>query len=177
MKKVIGSIGNLSKAITWQMMRALLSKPMLFLPTVWATVESVLMAEKYFLEAHGGRGLANAFRHAAWNLLIAKNCSFFTSSQKALEWAEFTTDLHEEIFPNQDFDREMDLHNNRVGRQFFSSLNSKEKKSKSEMIRELLNKSKSAVGLEDEKRFHLYPNELVYFKEVANKLDTDLNSF
>lgn len=155
---------NLSVSFTWKMFRGLISNPLLLIPTVWATIESILFSELHFHEAHGGRGVANAFRHAAWNLLIAKNCSVFTSKEKAVEWAKFITDLHEECFPNEPFDHEMDLHNNRIGREVFEKL-SKNKLSKKQMIAALVKKSNSAVGLTDEKEFEQYKNELVYFKD------------
>ena len=143
---------------------ALLSRPLLFGPTVWATVESVMFSELHFHEPHGGRGVANAFRHAAWNLLIARNCSVFTKKEKAVEWAKFTTNLHEECFPNEPFDQEMDLHNNRIGRQVFEEL-FKNKLTKKQMIAALVKKCDSAVGLTDEKEFEKHKNELVYFKD------------
>src|SRR5690606_2382647 len=146
------------------MFSGLISRPLLLIPTIWATIESILFSEVNFHEAHGGRGVANAFRHAAWNLLIAKNCSVFTSKEKAVEWAKFITDLHEECFPNEPFDHEMDLHNNRIGREVFEKL-SKNKLSKKQMIAALVKKSNSAVGLTDEKEFERYKKELVYFDE------------
>ena len=147
------------------MVRALLSKPLLLVPTVWATVESILFSELNFMESHGGRGVANAFRHAAWNLLIAKNCAVFTSKEKAVAWAKFITDLHEEVFPNEPFDHEMDLHNNHLGREIFIELSTKNI-SKKEMIAILNEKTKTARGLTGEREFGNYPHELVYFKET-----------
>lgn len=164
MKKIFKVIKNLSAGLTWKMMRALLSKPLLLLPTVWATVESILFSEINFTEAHGGQGVANAFRHSAWNLLIAKNCAWFTSKEKAVQWAKFTTDLHEEYFPNDDFDREMDLHNNAIGRMVYQQLVEQKVKSKNKMIAALKKKSNTAVGLTDEKEFSNYPDQMVYYQ-------------
>lgn len=169
MKKVFKTLKTLSAGLTWKMFRALLSKPLLLIPTVWATVESVIFSELNFAEAHGGQGVANAFRHAAWNLLIAKNCSLFTSKEKAVEWAKFTTDLHEEYFPNEPFDNQMDLHNNRLGREIYLELIEKNTKGKNEMIAFLKSKSKTAVGLEDEKEFKNYPNEMVFLESYRKK--------
>lgn len=165
MRNIIKTVKQLTFNLTWKMFSGLLSKPLLLLPTVWATVESVLFSEINFKESSGGRGVANAFRHAAWNLLIAENCSVFTTKEKAAEWAKYATDLHEECFPNKPFDHEMDLHNNRVGRRVFKELSQK-KPSKKEMIAALLKKCETAVGSNNEKEFADYPNELVYFKEM-----------
>ncbi len=145
------------------MVRALLSKPLLIIPTTWATVESILFSEMNFMEAHGGSGVANAFRHAAWNLLIAKNCRLFTTPEKAIAWAKFITDLHEECFPNESFDHEMDLHNNRIGREVYTK-SIKKKLSKKEMIAELVEKSEIAIGLEDENLMKNHLDKLVYKK-------------
>lgn len=148
------------------MVRALLSKPQLILPTAWATIQSILYSENYFYEAHGGRGIANAFRHAAWNLLITKNASFYTNEQSAVEWAKFITDMHEECFPNEAFDNQMDLHNNRVGREVFRELRAKNMKTTKEMMQFLKEKSKSGVGLTDESEFAKHPNEMVYYLKI-----------
>lgn len=164
MKKLFKIIRTLSVNMTWKMISGLLSKPLLLMPTVWATVESVLFSEINFDESSSGRGISNAFRHAAWNLLIAKNCSFFTTKKKGVAWAKYTTDLHEECFPNEPFDHEMDLHNNCIGRELFEKLTSENVSHKKEMIAALMKKCDSAVGLTDEKEFEKYRNELVYFK-------------
>lgn len=165
MKRFFKTLKNLSVSFTWKMFSGLISKPLLLAPTIWATMESVLFAERYFHEPHGGRGVANAFRHAAWNLLIAKNCSVFTTKEKAIEWAKFITDLHEECFPNEPFDHEMDLHNNRVGREIFDEL-SRQKLNKKEMIAALVKKSDSAVGLMTSGEIKKMKKELVYFKRT-----------
>lgn len=164
MKKFFKTFKTLSAGLTWKMFRALTSKPLLILPTFWATLESVIFSEMYFSEAHGGQGVANAFRHAAWNLLIAKNCSLFTSQEKAMNWAKFTTDLHEEYFPNEPFDTQMDLHNNRIGREVYKELRLKNIRKKNQMMEFLKEKSKSAIGLENLEEFSKYPHEMVYLK-------------
>ncbi len=166
MKKLFQIVKKLSVNLTRKMILGLLSRPLLLIPTAWATVESVLFSEINFDERSSGRGIANAFRHAAWNLLIAKNCLVFTSQSKAVAWAKYTTDLHEECFPNEPFDHEMDLHNNRIGREIFEEL-SKQKLSKKEMIAVLIKKCDSAVGLSDEKEFEKHQDELVYFRGVG----------
>lgn len=170
MKKIFKIVKNLSAGLTWKMAKALLSKPLLFLPTIWGTIESILFAEIKFQEAHGGQGRANAFRHSAWNLLIARNCALFTSKNKAIAWTKYVTDLHEEVFPNEDFDREMDLHNNRLGRELYLEYSS-QKFSKNKMIDALFEKAQTAVGLTDEKEFVHYPNELVFLKTYGQKTE------
>lgn len=151
------------------MCKALLSKPAFFLPTIWATIESVLFSELNFQEPHGGRGIANAFRHAAWNLLIARNCSAFTTTEQSIDWAKTITDFHEECFPNEEFDREMDLHNNRIGRDFYRSI-AHQKLSKLEMITQLMDKSKSAIGTQNLEEIKKKPQELIFYVESSSDL-------
>ncbi len=150
--------------MTWKMFRALLSRPILLIPTIWGTIESFLFSEINFDESSSGRGIPNAFRHAAWNLLIAKNCAGVTTKEKAVAWAKFTTDLHEDCFVNEDFDREMDLHNNRIGQEFYCEMLNRKIKTKREMIAELMKKCDSAVGLTNPIEIQKVKAELVYFK-------------
>lgn len=166
MKKIIKILRTLSVKMTWKMFGALVSKPLLLMPTIWATVEAFLFSEVNFDGSSGGRGLPNAFRHAAWNLLIAKNCAAFTSNDKAVAWAKFITDLHEDCFPNDAFDREMDLHNNRIGREVYVELN-RQKISKKEMITNLMGNSKTAIGLTGLDEIENVIDQLVYYKTTS----------
>lgn len=165
-KRLFQTIKSLSLNMTWKMMRALLSKPFLLIPTIWATIESVWLAEVKFQGNSTGNDIANAFRHAAWNLLIAKNCSVLTSSEKAVAWAKFTTDLHEECFVNDEFDQKMDLHNNGIGRKLFLKMIENDNYSKKKMMAELLLKCESAIGLTNAIGFENHAEELVYFKAL-----------
>lgn len=149
--------------MTWKMLHALISQPILLIPTIWATIESYWFSEINFDESSSGRGVPNAFRHAAWNLLIAKNCTVFICNEKALDWAKFITDLHEECFPNEPFDHEMDLHNNRIGLEFYRQMMNEKITNKRKMIAELMKKSDSAAGLSDSNEIQKVKGELVYF--------------
>lgn len=83
---------------------------------------SVSAADKIYGKEHQRNTPANAFRHALWNFLVAQNC--FRSKEKmedVLLWTKEITDLHEDLFPNGQLARAMDLHNNRVGRYFFQN--------------------------------------------------------
>jgi len=101
--------------------------------------------------------------------LIAKNCAVFTSNEKALAWAKFITDLHEECFPNEPFDNQMDLHNNEIGRLVFDELIHLKIHSKKKMIQFLMEKSESAVGLDDANEIRNIKGELVYFNSITPK--------
>ena len=90
------------------------------LPTWKATNRSLAQANKLYGKEHRRNTPANAFRHAFWNYLIARKClKRPEQTHQVLEWTKNITDLHEEIFPNSDLARSMDLHNNKVGRRLF----------------------------------------------------------
>lgn len=160
MKKGIQILSELIKNLKWKVVRIFVAHPLFILPTVWATVESLLLADENFEEESGGNGLANAYRHAVWNMLTALYCSKVSSPEKSVDWAKKITDLHEELFQNQDFDREMDLHNNAVGRTLFMEI----KGPKKELLRRLSLKIETAQSLSDVGSFRDYNSELVYYK-------------
>lgn len=76
------------------------------------------------------------------------------------------TNLHEELFPNEPLEKQMDLHNNQIGidlffemlpgihRQFFET---------SFLIEKLLKKTEFAVAVESSKDF--IKNEMAYIKD------------
>jgi len=98
----------------------ILSRPQFAFPTLNATRHCVSVCDELFGDRHRLNGPANAFRHALWNVLIARSCSRFSSDlEDLLDWAEKVTDWHEDTFPNPVSARIMDLHNNRVGRDIF----------------------------------------------------------
>lgn len=158
-------IKNLSFRKTQRLFLAMLSKPLFLIPTVLATVESIIYSELYFDENHSGRGVANAFRHASWTVLIAKNVEYLTTKQKAMDWAEWITNLHEEVFYNtNDFDRLMDLHNNEIGRKFYNEHSKEEKLPKRKLMKKLVEKSQHAIGLETASEISSNIDELVFLK-------------
>lgn len=117
--------------------------------TVEATSLTFKISQSQFPNIHGRLNKANAFRHALWNVLIAKKCSRFSKSLTSiLSWTKRITDWHEEFSPNEELPREMDLHNNRFGRDFYT-------KNKhlgfDEMIKELLLELEKAVLVKDVK--------------------------
>lgn len=168
LKKVSRSIVNLFRNLDWKATRVFLRHPLFVIPTIWSTVESIVTAEEKFDERPEGNGLANAYRHAVWNLLIAHYCSKVSSVEKAVKWSKEITDLHEEIFPNRKFDKEMDLHNNSVGRLIFEQARKSGLKSKKDLFFCLDRRVKSAAGLSEEREFEKFPEDLVYFLRSSN---------
>lgn len=131
----------------------------------YATVQSFVIARKYFPKTNSANGIGNAFRHALWTSLIMMYCCKVSSPKKSLVFCKKITDLHEELFPNDPLEKKMDLHNNQVGmdlfmkmlqgihRQFFET---------SFFVEQLFEKTKTAKvikSLEDQ-----YFDELVYLE-------------
>ena len=98
------------------------SHPIFSVLTFFATYKTYKISEKLFPKTHGLHGAGNAFRHALWNSLIMMYCSKVSSPKKALIWTEKITQMHEDLFPNEPLQRKMDLHNNKVGRDYFMQL-------------------------------------------------------
>lgn len=97
-----------------------LTRPLFSFPTLSATRETIRVCDELFGSRHKINGPANAFRHAYWNILIARRCSRWSSDLDDLvSWAKKVTDWHENTFPNPVSARIMDLHNNRVGRDLY----------------------------------------------------------
>ena len=97
-----------------------LKNPRYFLPTLKATVETIKVCDYKFGDQHHFDNPTNAFRHAFWNYLICVKCYEVSGSrEKVADWAEKITDLHEDLSPNDELAKKMDLHNNRIGRETF----------------------------------------------------------
>jgi hypothetical protein len=89
-------------------------------PTYTATRITVRYADRHFGLSHRRNTPANAFRHAFWNWLIARECSRWVANEdKVLKWTQKITDMHEKILPGNELSNAMDLHNNAVGRRYF----------------------------------------------------------
>ena len=128
-------------------------------PTIKATKRTVVICEKLYKKAHHGHGPENAFRHALWNVLIAKETLPITvSKEKSANWAAKFTDLHEELSPNNVLEKAMDLHNNEIGRQFFlKNPNSSE----DEIINSLISYASNVVLIRKEEELANHPHQLI----------------
>ena len=103
-----------------------LKHPIFMYATFKATFKTLKVAEKEFPKIHGGHNKANAFRHAYWNIIIAKECAKYSSdTNKVLNWTKKITDWHEEFSPNALMPKRMDLHNNEFGRKSYLVLKNK----------------------------------------------------
>lgn len=118
--KIWATFSSISLSLCGEMALTLLKRPLLIIPTVWATIECTLISEKLFKKASTGNGIGNAFKHALWNAIIALYCQrFYSNPDRPLAWAKKITDLHENCLPNKEKDRQMDLFNNSLGREIY----------------------------------------------------------
>ncbi|MDB2384913.1 hypothetical protein N9V96_00400 [Polaribacter sp.] len=132
--------------------------------TILATYKTMQIAEKEFPSIHNLHNKANAFRHALWNILIAKNCLRFSSNNEAiLNWTKNITDWHEDFSPNKIMARKMDLHNNAFGRNQYNLL--KEKNNR-EIILYFKAEMTKAKQIKQESQFENFRKNLVYLEST-----------
>lgn len=137
--------------------------PLYMTSTIIATFSTYRISQREFPYIHGQHNKANAFRHALWNVLIAKQSSRFSSNQEAvLEWTQRITDWHEEFSPNEEMAKLMDLHNNRIGRDLFPQLL---EKSISEIVVVMKDQLPQAVKVKETTEFDKYLDQLVYLED------------
>jgi hypothetical protein len=133
------------------------------LATVSATLKTYRISQKEFPNIHGKHNKANAFRHALWNVLIAKKCGRFSKNiDSVLNWTKGITDWHEEFAPNQALAKAMDLHNNRVGREVYQQHSAMKIFEMIHLMKELLDTS---VQVKDMKEMEQYSSQLVYLED------------
>ena len=132
------SLRRISAIVCSKTIWLLLSRPHLIPGTVLATLESIWEAETEFGNSHGANNLANAYKHAAWNALIAYHTQlFFRKPTGALSWAKKITDLHEECFINHPAAKAMDIKNNEIGREIYLEMVSEKKINKKALLRQI----------------------------------------
>lgn len=161
------SVWNVLKSIKAKQLfgffRFFIRHPLFAVATFFATVSTYKIAEEEFPKIHGKLNKANAFRHALWNYLIAKSCSRYSKNEKKIiRWTKDVVDWHEELFINKPLPREMDLHNNEIGRDLFVSSNDLEVPELRSQLLELLKSSRKVTSL---KEITKAKGDLVYLEE------------
>lgn len=96
--------------------------PLFSILTFYATVKAFTIAQNLYPKTASNNGEGNAFRHSLWCCLIMMYCSKISSPEKSLDFCKKITDLHEELFPNKPLETKMDLHNNKVGMDYFMEI-------------------------------------------------------
>ncbi len=147
----------------WVLFLWFLQHPLFMFATAKATYFTIRIAQKEFPDIHDQHNKANAFRHALWNLLIAKESAKFSSDLDAvLSWTKRITDWHEEFSPNKQMPKLMDLHNNKFGRDKFPKW---KEESKARIVFLLKNEFSSAVQVKHTSEFKNLENQLVYLEK------------
>jgi len=143
--------------------------PMYFFPTHRATLKTVQICNDLYGKAHHENNVTNSFRHALWNILIAKKCFKKNNSvEKSLEWAKTITDLHEKLAPNSKLETNMDLHNNEIGRVLFAE-KQMQKMSEEKIIAVLKEKKETAVKVSSINEMRGNIGEFVYIEDLEIK--------
>ncbi|MDR5591438.1 DUF6973 domain-containing protein [Christiangramia sp. SM2212] len=159
---IIKRLRNLSFKSFFILGGVFIRKPFLIVPTYKGTRNTIHTCNDCFGKSHHGDNRANAFRHALWNYMICEQVYRISGSvDSAMEWSKKITDLHEDLSPNSDLARAMDLHNNRIGRKFFAE------KIEIELnhIQEFRLMSQKAVKISSLEDIKMIKNELVYIED------------
>ena len=139
-----------------------LKHPLYMISTASATIETFRISQKEYPDIHGKLNKANAFRHALWNILIAKKCMKFSSDlDSVIQWTKRITDWHEEFSPNEKLAEVMDLHNNKIGRVLFEKYLVEDTKEYVSLLKKELENAKQILFVEDVEKFS---NQLVYIE-------------
>ncbi len=157
-----GRIRNLDLREFVTLSKIFLKNPRYFYPTLKATTETIKICDYKFGDKHHFENPTNAFRHSYWNYLICAKCfSISGSVEKAMEWAKTITDLHEDLSPNDNLARAMDLHNNRIGREIFLKYQ-EEIPDADKVLRKMMAEAKHVKSLEEIKSIS---NQMVFIEK------------
>lgn len=129
----------------WKFILKIFCNPKYAFGTILASFEAIHFAQKFFPYQHFNHSKGNAFRHAVWNSLIMFHCGKTQKKiDKKLLWTTEITNYFEEIFVNDELPRQMDEHNNKVGRLLYINvLNNFTIINKQLLINELLKEIKN----------------------------------
>lgn len=163
--KKMGFLKLINKGNAWSFLILFARHPFNLIPTILATYQTVKISNEHYGTLHHKNNATNAFRHALWNFLIAKKCSKWRrNTRKAIRFAQKITDWHEEFSPNEPLEKEMDLHNNHIGRKLFIANNEESVNDFVKILKDKVEESKLIFELKDLKK---YNNDLVYIVEMA----------
>jgi len=153
-----------NKGNAWSFIILFIRHPFNLIPTILATYQCVKISDEHYGKLHHKNNASNAFRHVLWSYLIAKKCSNWRrNKRKAIRWAEKITNWHEEFSPNEPLEKEMDLHNNHIGRKLFI-LN--DEKPIDDFVKELKEKAKNSKLVKVSEDIEKYTNDLVHIVEI-----------
>ncbi|MFP3592009.1 DUF6973 domain-containing protein [Chryseobacterium sp. SIMBA_038] len=121
-KIFFNTIRSMSFKKIMRLLSLVLPHPLFSLLSFYATMQAFTIAQKRFPDTASNNGIGNAFRHSLWCAFILMYCSKISSPEKALDFCKRITDMHEELFPNKPLETKMDLHNNKIGMDYFMEL-------------------------------------------------------
>lgn len=113
-------------SLTWDEFWLLLANPWYVIPTDQASDNALAEAARQWPGMSSADTKADAFRHSYWNILLSKRIN--------LNWAESFTTAHESETTNI-YTKEMDLHNNLVGRYVHKNNTSKSEANLSSIVK------------------------------------------
>ncbi len=161
--KILSQIWELKFSNLWRLLLLGAKNPLLVFPTNRATIRTVEICNRIYGSSHHGDNRANAFRHALWNILVAKQVfKIVKTEERAISWAEKITTLHEILMPNAPLETEMDLHNNEMGRKFYLEL---QNTPEAEIIQFVKAKTEEAVQIKTVGEIANSKDFLVYIEE------------
>lgn len=154
------TISRLKWASIFALIKLCLNNVLMLWPTYKATKECMQISTEHFGRKHYQNGQANAFRHALWNILIAKKCIRYVKNLRSvLQWTKNITDWHEAAFFSKKLPMLMDYHNNEVGRILFSE---NENWTKEQFMEFLLTLVPDAIKITINTDLNTIKKELVY---------------
>ena len=159
-------VWDVIKGVRFRQLKCLLlflfKHPFFLISTVKATFDVLRISQKEFPNTHGFNNKANAFRHALWNIFIAKQCTLFSrKNHKIISWTKEFTYWHEDFSPNEELARVMDLHNNCIGRELFLKTPKSTQNQWVILLKKELEYAVQIVSVEDVVN---YPRQLVYLE-------------
>ena len=159
---IAAQVGRLKLSQLMVLCRAFIGQPLFIIPTLNATRKTIQICDALFGHEHHKHNKANAFRHALWNFLICQKCYRVSkSAERAINWSKKITQLHEELAPNSELAKRMDLHNNYIGRKLFKDHLS----GRIEIVDLLKNKLKDAVQIKNIEEIERAQKKLVFIED------------
>ncbi len=156
MRKFIQIFINALRSLSFKKIMEILwigvSHPLFSILYFYASFKAFNIARKLYPKTSSTNGRGNAFRHSYWMCIIMMYFCKISSPQKSLIWCKKLTDLHEDLFPNKALETKMDLHNNKIGMDYFMGLLKGTHRQFFEttfFIKDLQQKTKTAIVLKD----------------------------
>ena len=132
------------------------------MPFMKATRKALAICDTEFENEHHKNNRENAFRHALWNYSICESCFKKEADiEKVINFSEEITYLHEIMAPNPLLEKEMDLHNNYIGRKVFRE-NSHISVNSISIFKKMMEEAKPVKNASEIK---IAKNHLVYIEE------------